>query len=145
MKPEQKEYKRIPLIIHPLYGRLYLAPPSWDCDWYWGWGYLQNKDTHIHADSVLKYPDFKECLVDELKGIHFDLLELLKDFYTVTKYAELCKRGGSHIKYIDDVKEILKNTEEYERLNMEVIPQLFEKFYTLIDKHLEQQNNKDNE
>jgi len=69
----------------------------------------------------------------------------LKSFYTIKEYAELCKRGGSHIKYIDDVKELLKNTEEYERLNMEVMPQLFEKFYSLIDKQLEQYNNKDNE
>lgn len=28
-----------------------LRAPSWDCEWYWGFGYLGNKNEHYHLSS----------------------------------------------------------------------------------------------
>jgi hypothetical protein len=37
---------------------IYLSDFTWDCDWYWGGGYLGNKDTHFHFDGAfLDTPD----------------------------------------------------------------------------------------
>jgi hypothetical protein len=33
---------------------IYLSPPSWDCGWYWGFGYLGNKNCHYHVDGLTK-------------------------------------------------------------------------------------------
>ena len=33
---------------------IYLTPPSWDCDWYWGSGYLGNSNNHYHVDGLKK-------------------------------------------------------------------------------------------
>ena len=33
---------------------IYLSSPSWDCGWYWGFGYLGNKDCHYHIDGLTK-------------------------------------------------------------------------------------------
>ena len=32
---------------------IYLSPPKWDCGWYWGFGYLGNKDCHYHVDGLI--------------------------------------------------------------------------------------------
>lgn len=26
--------------------RYYLSAPRWDCDWYWGFGYITSKDSY---------------------------------------------------------------------------------------------------
>jgi hypothetical protein len=33
---------------------IHLTKHSWDCDWYWGFGYLGNRSWHYHFSSVLK-------------------------------------------------------------------------------------------
>ena len=32
--------------------KIYLSAPSWDCGWYWGFGYLGNKNCHYHVDGL---------------------------------------------------------------------------------------------
>lgn len=31
--------------------KIYLTKPSWDCGWYWSFGYLGNSREHYHLDS----------------------------------------------------------------------------------------------
>ena len=33
--------------------RIYLEEHKWDCQWYWGFGYLGNKGGHFHIKSML--------------------------------------------------------------------------------------------
>ena len=33
---------------------IYLDGFSWDCGWYWGFGYLGNKNCHYHVDGLEK-------------------------------------------------------------------------------------------
>ena len=44
--------------------RVYLYDFSWDCNWYWGGGYIGSRDFHAHFDSAfLKTPDVRgHCL-----------------------------------------------------------------------------------
>lgn len=37
-------------------GLVYLEKHSWDCDWYWGFGYIGNKRCHFHIDSLINVP-----------------------------------------------------------------------------------------
>ena len=40
--------------------RVYLEDFSWDCDLYWGGGYIGNKDLHCHFDSCfIETPDIR--------------------------------------------------------------------------------------
>lgn len=34
--------------------RIYLTKHKWDCDWYWGFGYLGNSHNHFHISSMIK-------------------------------------------------------------------------------------------
>ena len=33
---------------------VYLARPSWECGWFWGFGYVQNENILTHLDSMCK-------------------------------------------------------------------------------------------
>ena len=32
--------------------RVYLSKHSWDCGWYWGFGYVGNRDCHFHLSNA---------------------------------------------------------------------------------------------
>ena len=114
---EQLKYNKIKIgVVNN--ENIYLSPPSWDCDWYWGFGYIGNKNCHYHIDGLKKietynfekkvfeyefvnlYDGFKKhfgdsFIVKEDKDI-WTLAELFKTFYTLKETAEVLGRGGSH-------------------------------------------------
>lgn len=45
--------EKIYLGITEEHGRVYITKHSWDCDWYWGFGYVGNRDCHFHFESFL--------------------------------------------------------------------------------------------
>lgn len=121
--------------------RIYLSPPSWNCGWYWRFGYLGNKNCHYHVDGLAK-----DCnLFDGLKN-HFGesfivkndkdvwtLAELFKTFYALKQTAEVLGLGGSHYT-TNPCSEIIKNTDEVKRINEVVMPQIFEEIYKILLK-----------
>lgn len=131
-------------------GVLYwLEQASWDCDWYWGFGYVENytnnkqphlsrdKNGHQHFDGLFLerniYDSFKELLVETplTNNEIWQLLELMKTFYTLRKTSELYHLGGSHIT-TNNIKDLLKNEEEENRINKELLPKLFEEVYKIL-------------
>ena len=60
---------------------IYLTPPSWDCDWYWSFGYIGNKNCHYHLDSLLK---------NNIEGLkeHFDGTFIIRNSQ-MWEFAEL--------------------------------------------------------
>lgn len=121
---------------------IYLIPPSWDCDWYWGFGYLGNNSCHYHIDGLEK--DKNVNMFDAFK-LHFGstlivkdnelwtLCELFKTFYTLNQTAEILGRGGSH--YTNNpCKDLIINTDEVTRINNVVLPQIFEEIYKILNK-----------
>ena len=80
---------------------IYLSKHSWDCGWYWGFGYLGNKDCHYHFDSLLDGHHFKiEEVFSSTKLTQnnwWQLLELFKQTYNLQEAYETYYRGGAHI------------------------------------------------
>lgn len=125
--------------------------PSFVCNWYWGFGYLGNRDCHYHLDSLYTFDwqnkDMQnKNLYDQLK-LHFgDTLtitddrdlwkfcEIVRTIYTLRKTAELYHLGGSHFTTNPDA-ELLKNPEEWKRINEVLIPAQFASLYTILAKY----------
>lgn len=116
----------------------YLAAPSWDCGWYWGFGYLQNRDIHHHVDSL----DSKKNLFDALQEYYGESLALKEDklwqfcelmgtFYALRKTAEVLGRGGSHYT-TNPIADLIKNADEVKRINDVIMPALFDEVYKLF-------------
>ncbi len=121
---------------------IYLSAPSWDCGWYWGFGYLGNNNCHYHVDGMNKdknlYDAFIEhfgntFIVKEEKDI-WTLCELFKTFYVLKDTCEVLGRGGANYT-TNPLSDIIKNTEEAKRINEDVMPQIFDKIYELLIKN----------
>ena len=136
---EQTVMKRV--CLGKVDGRsIFLSPPSWDCDWYWGYGYLGNKDCHYHVSGLMK----ESNLFDGIKG-HFDsgtfilkeekdiwtFAELFATFYSLKETAEVLGRGGSNYGF-NPCKGIIENKQEVKRINEVVLPEIFKEIYKLL-------------
>lgn len=119
----------------------YLAAPSWDCNWYWGFGYIQNEDLHTHFDSLSKtknmWDSVKEYFDDGTLSIDdeklWKLCELMRTFYTLKETAEVYHRGGSNYGF-NPLKEILKDEAQYKKINFEILPSIFDEVYKIFNK-----------
>lgn len=129
--------------------RYWLECASWDCGWYWGFGYVEtytnNKkpemsrdiESHQHFDGLfLKkgiFDSFKELLTETplQNNEIWQLLELMKTFYTLRETAETYNRGGSHIT-TNILKDKLQNKEEEKRINEELIPSICKEVYKIL-------------
>jgi len=98
-----RTYKKMPLGKND--GEtIYLSPPSWDCGWYWGFGYIGNENRHYHIDGLNKEKNIRDAMIehfgDSLKIRLLDVwtfAELMQTFYALKEAAEVLGRGGSHI------------------------------------------------
>ncbi|MES2287747.1 MAG: hypothetical protein V4547_18800 [Bacteroidota bacterium] len=119
---------------------IYLSAPSWDCSWYWGFGYLGNKNSHYHVDGLNSKENIN--LFDAFKK-HFGsslvvrdsqlwtLCELFQTFYVLKETAEVLGRGGSHFT-TNPCSELIINKEEVARINNIVLPAIFEEIYKIL-------------
>ncbi len=133
---------------------IYLSAPKWDCGWYWGFGYLGNKDCHYHVDGLKKietYNTEKQCWEYEFVNLfdgfkkHFDkdtfivtkdsylwtLCELFSTFYTLKETAEVLGRGGAHYTS-NPCQSIIMNKDEANRINTIVIPSILNEIYRIL-------------
>lgn len=121
-----------------------LRVPSFDCGWYWGFGYLGNRDCHFHLDH-LDSMDSKlanKNLYDQLIGLFGDSLtipkdrlwtfcEIVKTIYTLKEAAEVFGRGGSHYTQNPD-KNALIVPEYVRHINGELIPMQIRSLWALL-------------
>ena len=130
---------------------VYLEEPSWDCGWYWGFGYLHtytnNKQpersrdisSHFHFDSTFlngressrdmfkKY--FKSTVLTDNEI--WELVDYMKTFYTLKSVAELFKNGYSH--QTERAKlESLKSEEQRDLINKSWLPEVFDRIRVLL-------------
>ena len=86
-------------------GREYLEDFSWDCDWYWGGGYLGNRNLHHHVSGINAYENIN--LFDAMKryfhkslaltdGQLWRFCDLFTQFYAYQKAAECFRHGGHY-------------------------------------------------
>lgn len=133
-------------------GTLYwLEQATWDCDWYWGGGYVEtyinNKcpsmsrdiDSHQHFDGMFlkgskcAFDMFKEFFVETPftdKEI-WQICELMKSFYIARKYSDMLHCGGAHYT-TNPARETIKNEAEYNRINKVVIPEIMKSLYDIL-------------
>lgn len=126
--------------------KVWLEKPSWDCGWYWGLGYVEtfdrnysDIDTHTHFDSLffntnkMSYDAFKEYFKETtlINEELWTLLECMKSLYTLSEYSELLHIGGSNYT-TNPCKELLKNKDEYNRINKILIPNLWKQVENIL-------------
>lgn len=121
---------------------IYLSPPSWDCGWYWGFGYLGNKNCHYHLSGLGK--DKNQNMYNAIKT-HFgnsltisesklwEFCELVQTAYTLKKTAEVLGRGASHYT-TNPCAELIKNPAETKRINEVLLPALFDAISKIMNE-----------
>ena len=93
----------------------WLEAPTWDCNWYWGFGYIETYtdnerphlsrdiNSHEHADNFISKwftswngskPRLKESTFSEAEG--WELSELFAQFYFLREAAEMFGRGKAN-------------------------------------------------
>ena len=122
---------------------IWLSAPSWDCGWYWGFGYLGNRNCHYHVSGLNDgknqnmYDAFKEHFGDSLRILDTDLwtvCELFSTFYTLSKTAEVLGRGGGNYT-TNPIQEVITNKDETKRINEVVLPQLFDALHDALQNY----------
>lgn len=144
--------KEIYLLGKDKEGTLYwLEEPSWDCGWYWGFGYVEtytnNKNPHLakdinshqHFDGLfMRGPKcekdmFKEFFVETPLNDNeiWELCDYMKTFYTLKEVAELFKHGYSWCTEKAKIDN-LQNKEQYDLVNKSWLPEVFERVKKLL-------------
>lgn len=127
--------------INPDDERVYLMRPSWDCDWYWGFGYLATKTSHYHLNTLghshLKAnidAHFRDFIITNDKD-RWLFAELVSNVYALRQAAELFGRGGSHLTCRSPVRDLLKDDEYVHHINATLIPKTIDCMYQLLAKY----------
>jgi hypothetical protein len=104
---------------------IYLHKASWDCDWYWGFGYLSDKykRLHTHFDgNFLQGSEYAHEIFESTK-ITDDEWWVIRDLfiqaYALRKTAEVYRYGG-HQTFKEGVTNIIKNEEMCTKLNADL-------------------------
>jgi len=129
----------------------WLEAPSWDCGWYWGFGYVENytnnkrpdlsKDIacHQHFNGLFfnkgkwAFETFNEFFAETPlnKNEVWLLLDYMNTFYTLKAAAEILGRGYSH--FTERAKlETIQRPHITDSINKEMLPELFEKIESLL-------------
>lgn len=124
--------------------KVWLAKASWDCGWYWGFGYVETYNKwetdiyeHNHFDSLFLKEDIFHSFVDYFEettlseGEIWELLELMKTFYTLRDYAEFCHNGSAWISS-NKFKDILQDKNQEKHINETLIPKICDRIYEIL-------------
>ena len=121
--------------------KYWLAAPSWDCNWYWGFGYVETYtnnnypnrsrdiNSHQHFDSLFLNDSkvnafdafkafFKETTLDQ-KEIHL-LIDYMSSFYKLKDVAKTLGVGYSNM------------TETAKEINEKILPAIFKRIDILL-------------
>ena len=126
--------------------KVWLQAPSWDCGWYWGFGYIEiyskNQKTlyeHTHFDSLffnnkkssynLVKEYFKELTITD--GEIWQLLDYMKTFYTLRNASDAFHIGGSH--FTSKLNYKCTNNEMYNLINKTILPNIFKEIENLLE------------
>lgn len=123
---------------------IYLSAPSWDCSWYWGFGYIGNKNCHYHLNGLNRYENinfydaikkhFGDTLVIKNDSDLWVFCELVLTAYSLKETAEVLGRGGSHMT-TNPLAELIKNETEVKRINEVLLPAIFDSINDILAKY----------
>lgn len=108
----------------------WMEEPTWDCGWYWSWGYVETYtnnrspsnsrdiNSHQHFDGLFLEGDygrykkfFKKSTLTEQE--QWRLLELMRTGYTLKRAAGLFEKGSSYVAS-NDCYDVIKDQALYE-------------------------------
>lgn len=152
--------KKVYLLGKDAEGTLYwLEEASWDCDWYWGLGYIEtytnNRNPHLSKDiNSHEYWEDKvklgykfEWLTETTfsKEEAWELADLMKCAYNCRHYSDMMHVNSANITEKNFVlKQFAKwNEAEYWRINHELIPELMKRVYDILTPDEEKYENID--
>ncbi len=105
---------------HPDHGKLFLSKHSWDCNWYWAFGYIGNKNLHTHFDSTfLQSSDVASKIFTDTPYGDTEwwiVRDLFIQAYALKKAAEVYRIGG-HQTTVAGLTDIIINVDMATRLN----------------------------
>ena len=120
---------------------IYLSRPSFDCDWYWGFGYIGNRNCHYHLDGIGKGKNinFRDALIQHFGDTFiikkdsalWQFAEIVLTIYTLKKSAELFHLGGSHMT-TNPGAAMLKKSEWENEINHVLIPAQILEMYKIL-------------
>lgn len=107
---------------------IWLEKHKWECDWYWGFGYLGNRNCHFHFESLL-YPKVGGSVLYSASQLFSDtkitdkewwvVRDLFVQAYALKKAAEVYQYGG-HQTSQAGVTDIIKSSEQAARINADL-------------------------
>ena len=133
-------------------GILYwLEEAQWECDWYWGIGYVEtytinhhpslSRDirSHQHFDGLFmnKQKNIKDSMEEFFTETPFTdgelwkIAELMKSAYIARSYSDMVSLGGCGYT-TNPAMNIIKSEEEYKRINEQVIPAIMSELYDIL-------------
>lgn len=96
-----------------------LTKHTWDCGWYWGMGYVGNRNCHFHIDTLIT----GECEVDKIfsetwitQSTWWVIRDLFMQAYSLKSAAETYRHGGHQISK-PMITDILKCQSKADGLN----------------------------
>ena len=105
------------------YGRLYLSKHSWDCGWYWGFGYIGNNSCHMHIESLIGAEYDIRSIFDKGSPITQNQWWIIRDLFTqayaLKKTAEVYQHGG-HQTTKPGITDCIKNLEMAALINKDL-------------------------
>ena len=133
------KYPRVKIGVSKAEGVIYLTPPRWECDWYWGWGYIGNQSYTSHLNHIDRYRN----IYDAMKAYFTDIplsdkdlwtfSELVTTFYALKKVAAIYNTGGSHYS-TNPMAHILKDKDRCNHINQVLLPAIFVEAYKLFER-----------
>ncbi len=131
--PEINGNEKVTLGIRKSDGRIiHISKPSFDCGWYWGFGYLGNRDEHYHLSgfangrNINMYDALKAdySLNPKIENNLWEFCELVTTAYALKTTAEVLGRGGSHY-CTNPLADLIINKDEVKRINEKLLPAIF--------------------
>lgn len=115
---------------------LYIEKHSWDCGWYWGFGYIGNKDVHTHAevftDKLLWHSNDKvfENSIFRRDTDFWIFKDLLIQAYALKTCAEVYQNGGHCI--TDPLTRIIENKTRAKTVNRD-LAKVLDKLWSFLE------------
>ena len=110
---------------------------SWDCGWYWGFGYIGNKNLHCHCTQFiheLLWHDLKdvfEISIFKTNDQFWIFKDLLKQAYTLQSCAEVYQYGGHCI--ANSKTEIIRNKRRAKTINRD-LSKVLDQLWKLLEE-----------
>ena len=120
--------------------RIYIDKHSFDCGWYWGFGYIGNAHMHTHFDSVflkgandIKMPSELFVVPKYTDKEWWLILDLFKQAYTLKQCAEVYQYGGHYI--TNEHTQLIKNDELADKINSD-LEKVLNKVWDILSKKI---------